>query len=236
MSAVCLERPPVITQERNEQELEFARLRVTREVEQSCLSDHELRHREDLTLAAKKQQEGYEDTGDQVRTTALEWEDACEEELKAFKPASRKTEADLSKDVRSLERRLDRRLILLVKQQLGDKPLWVLPMQRRLEGESMRGAAERAVASLCGPHLCATFLGNAPCGYYAYRYPPPMQTSSGCSGAKVFFFKAQHRSGQVALSDKDKTVSDFMWVSADDLNQYLVPTYARRVKKFLLDL
>ena len=48
LSAVCLERLPVVTQEMNAIEQEFARLMATMELEYSCLSDHELRHREDL--------------------------------------------------------------------------------------------------------------------------------------------------------------------------------------------
>lgn len=48
MSAVCLERFPVITQEMNPLEKKFSQLLQTMEHEKSHLSDHELRHLEDL--------------------------------------------------------------------------------------------------------------------------------------------------------------------------------------------
>lgn len=48
MSAVCLERFPVITQEMNSIENEFGQLLSKMELEQSHLSNHELRHLEDL--------------------------------------------------------------------------------------------------------------------------------------------------------------------------------------------
>lgn len=43
-------------------------------------------------------------------------------------------------------------------------------------------AAERVLTSLCGNDIQATFLGNAPCGFYQYQYPP---ASGMGTGAKV---------------------------------------------------
>jgi hypothetical protein len=48
MSAVCLERLPVITQDMNPTEKEMSGLYRQMDYEYSCLSDHELRHAEDL--------------------------------------------------------------------------------------------------------------------------------------------------------------------------------------------
>jgi len=48
MSAACVERIPVITQEPNKMEQKFARLLAELELESSYLSDHSIRLTEDL--------------------------------------------------------------------------------------------------------------------------------------------------------------------------------------------
>ena len=48
MSSVCLERLPIVTQEMNPIEREISALFAKMDIEYSCLSDHELRHAEDL--------------------------------------------------------------------------------------------------------------------------------------------------------------------------------------------
>ena len=47
-------------------------------------------------------------------------------------------EADTINDKKSVERCLDKSLMLLVLQQLGRRSHWVLPQGPRLDGESMR--------------------------------------------------------------------------------------------------
>lgn len=48
LSAVCVERLPIVTQEMNDKEREMLALMKQVEFEYSHLSDHELRHAEDL--------------------------------------------------------------------------------------------------------------------------------------------------------------------------------------------
>lgn len=47
--------------------------------------------------------------------------------------------------------------------------------------------AERVLETTCGSTLTATFLGNAPCGFYRYNFPAPVRLQTGCAGAKVCF-------------------------------------------------
>jgi large subunit ribosomal protein L46 len=48
----------------------------------------------------------------------------------------------------------------------------------------MRQAAERVLNIKCGDAVKAKFLGNAPCGFYQYKFPP---TANIGTGAKVSF-------------------------------------------------
>lgn len=234
MSAVCLERFPVITQEMNSIENEFGQLLSKMELEQSHLSNHELRHLEDLKLAEKRKQEGIDEGETDVNLqTAVEVEDAWEDEREAFTPASRTTEADAKNDIRSVDGKLDRKLILLVKQKLGNSSHWVMPMGPRNEGESMRQAAERVLMTLCGTKLKTMFMGNAPCGFYKYKYRDS-NAASDAVGVKVFFFKAQFCDGSVIPGSKD--VSDFCWLTKEELDKHLTPKYNQAVQNFILEL
>lgn len=201
------------------------------EFERSLLSDHELRQKEDRRLAELRKSDDYEESeAEAVRQTADEAEDLWEAQFQAFTPASRITEADKVNDEKSHKRKLDQKLILLVKQQLGNESYWVLPQGPRHEGESMREAAERTLTSTCGSKLDAAFLGNAPCGFFKYKMP----SNSEVVGGKVFFFKAILKSGNVEEINKD--ILDYKWVAVKDLDKYVHPGYNQSLNRFVLDL
>lgn len=83
-----------------------------------------------------------------------------------------------------------------------------------------------------GSHWDAKFLGNAPCGFYKYKFPRLAQTDTGV-GAKVFFFKALLQHSPPALP---KGKLDHVWVSKEELADYLKPKYHSQVAQFLVDL
>lgn len=204
------------------------------ELEKSLLSDHELRLLDDAERTSRKQEADYdsdeeEDYGGQEIVTAQDLEDAWEHKLKLFQPASRTNASDTT-DVSSSERCLGNSLVLLVKQDVGSQKLWLLPQQPWEAGETLRQTAERALASLPGAELQGTFLGNAPCGFYKYRFPQNVQTESSV-GAKVFFFKAMLSGGGSHLPlQKDS----YAWVRTDELQDYLRPEYLKQVKRFIM--
>ncbi|KAF4519492.1 hypothetical protein B566_EDAN010101 [Ephemera danica] len=226
ISSICLERSPVLSRELNSLEQRFQALQSTVEFESSLKSDHEVRKEQEQNLAEriKKGQIDESEIEQTTMTTAQDFEDASQDELTNFKLAPRTTD-DSKKS--SIDRKLDKHLLLLVKQKFGDKAIWVLPQEKRAEGETMRQAAERALKTSCGDNLNAVFLGNAPWGFYKYKYPSAVRKSGGPEGAKIFFFKAMYQSGNI----KSK---DIQWLTKDEAAACLPEEYFKSVDQFLL--
>lgn len=231
MSAVCLERVPVVTQTMNKLEQEYCEMLNMVEKERSLLSDHTLRHLEDLKIAEKKRADEWIDEESEVSMqTALELEDHWQDELKAFKPANRITEADLTNNTRSLDRKLDRKVVLMVKQTLGDTVEWVLPMGEWKGEDSLKQSAERVLREVCGDELSVRFMGNVPCGFYQYNYPPALSHTA----AKVFFFKAQYRGGHVKVDNQ--SACDHQWLLKEELQKHSNKRYAKKINRFIIEI
>uniref|UniRef100_A0AAZ3PV03 Large ribosomal subunit protein mL46 n=1 Tax=Oncorhynchus tshawytscha TaxID=74940 RepID=A0AAZ3PV03_ONCTS len=237
--AVCLQRLPVISQERNPIEDQFAELMHQMELERSLLSDHEQRLLEDSERMTRKQADNYDsdeeeaDYGGQETITAQDQEDTWEQKLKHFQPALRDRDVG-GTPLGSVERCLGDSLVLLVQQTVGKETIWLLPQAQWEAGETLRQTAERGLSSLPG-QLCgeadfkATFLGNTPCGVYRYTFPKEVRTER-CVGAKVFFFKAFLSAGSASQKEP------FLWVKKTELQRYLKPPYLEKVDRFILNL
>ncbi|GCC25649.1 hypothetical protein chiPu_0004060 [Chiloscyllium punctatum] len=204
------------------------------ELEKSVYSDHELRVFEDeeklrWTQADDYDSEEEEDVGQDL-VTAQDQEDMWEQKFRKFRAAERIQEADEKNDRSTLNRQLDKKLILLVKEKVGDEEIWLLPQSEWKPGETMRQTAERALSTVSGNELHAVFLGNAPAGFYKYKYPKDLRNSS-IVGAKVFFFKALLMNGDL----KTRRKGDYVWVTKSELKDYLKPKYLQQVNRFIFD-
>lgn len=163
-----------------------------------------------------------------VQQTAQDLKDAWKEELAQFQMNDRITDADRLKDTTSLRRKLDSTLVLLVDQKLGAASHLLLPQGKRIEGETMRQTAERVLQERCGGSVNAVWYGNAPCGFYKYKYPVAERKDS--VGAKIFFFRASHRGGNVQTEDGQK----FEWLDAKEIQSRVNRSYATSLKQFVL--
>jgi large subunit ribosomal protein L46 len=235
-SSVCIQRCPVITQNKTLIESEFTKVLAQIEYERSLKSDHELRHEEDVYLVQKlKEGDDEEDLDSVGLQTAQDFEDTGTEELNKFKKADRVTEADKKGDKKSTQRCLDKILYLVVKQTLGKVQPWVFPMGLRQDGETLRQTCDRVVESTVGPQLITQPLGNAPVGLYKYTLPRSSSSERETNvGAKVFFFKSFYRGGTVTTGGNGQ-VLDYQWLTRDELKQVLQQEYYHSISKFLID-
>ncbi|NWS16197.1 RM46 protein, partial [Pachyramphus minor] len=231
--AMCLLRLPQITQPLEKGEEEMAALMGQIELEKSCYSDHEIRKlQEEERLQRRKESLDDDDeaTGKTV-IMAQDLEDKWEQKFLQFKAAPRITDADKKNIRTSLNRKLDSNLMLLVKQKIGNQELWLLPQVEWQPGETLRSTAERAMATFLGDQIQAKILGNAPYGIYKYKFPRAIRTEDNV-GAKVFFFKAFLQSSDFTQTEPK---ADYLWVTKNELGDYLKPEYLKKVNRFLLD-
>ncbi|KAK8406637.1 hypothetical protein O3P69_007313 [Scylla paramamosain] len=110
------------------------------EEENSLKSDHEIRAEQDrINLEIMKTGEADElDLEEASKQTAIEFEDSCLEELKSFKTTHLDKVNPEVKDVKSINRALERSLVLVVKQKLGTSEEWVFPHTPWQPGETLR--------------------------------------------------------------------------------------------------
>lgn len=230
-ASVLVERLPVVSKTLNSLEADFQKLLWQTEFENSLKSNHEMQHEKDLIQAEllKKGEVEIEFDDSASKQTAQDLKDSYTEEAKKFQLASRETPDDKTNNVKSVKRRLEDTLYLLVEQKVGNQNLFLLPQGIRRDGETMRQTAERVLREQCGDQLDVLFYGNAPCGFYKYKYP---QAARGESiGAKVFFFRTTLKNGNVSETNKKK----FEWLDQVTLEKKLkVPAYSESVQRMIL--
>lgn len=249
---VQLERMPIITRTLNklERDYQVGRLQVTlheSEVFNSCFahlqellmqlefenshkSDFEIQNEKDLKLAELIKSGKVEVELDAVtKLTSQDLKDMWKEELSKFQFASRITDADKKNDTTSTNRKLEFPLTLIVEQLIGSEKIALLPQGHIQDGENLRQAAERIIKERCGDSVRAQIYGNAPCGFYKYKYPKSVRKDA--VGAKVFFYRAILKDGQV-----DKKLGKFEWLDKDELlakvDKY--DDYKKSLKQFII--
>lgn len=198
------------------------------EIEGSWKSDWELEIEKDVR---DLEQIKGGDSSKVGRKLCRDWEDEWKAELKNFQLEPCVTPADKKNDLKSWNRRLDSSLIFVVQQETSGYR-WIFPHRVHAEGETMRQTAERAIEESCGKDLQVQFYGNAPCGYFKFKYPRNVREQKGVDGDKVFFYKAYLIGGQIK---SNSVLKDFKWVGRNELSSTLPPDYCRSVEMFLFD-
>jgi len=236
--SLCVERKPIITRQVNQIEKLYSDLLAKMELENSLLNDHELRHIEDVKRNKRIKAGEVTDADLEVSIqTAQDFEDLATEELNRFQPASRKTKADEANDLHSLNRSLDRTLLLMVKPKHSSQ--WELPTCLWKSGETLRQTSERSLKDCFGTSLQVCILGNAPIGFYKFKYSSNLRKTeivNGADGGKVFFFRAHYVKGTTEL-EKDAHMLDYTWATREEIPELLASkqAYLGAVGEFLAE-
>ncbi|GAB1860950.1 Large ribosomal subunit protein mL46 [Camponotus japonicus] len=227
-SAVCLERHPVIIQPMQEIELKFYNMLKKIEYEKSLKCDHELRVEKEEKQKESSDASKEKDVHTKISIqTAQDFQDNCQEELNNFKFAPTVTKFDEQNITSSLKRKLDKNLLLLIHQKVGDTYYWIPPQGIRKEGETMRQTAERVLQDTCGTNIKASFYSNAPIGFYKYKYPKKLN-DQGIYGAKIFYFLAKYLDGNVTSDIK------YQWLDDTEFTNILPRGIQNSISQFML--
>lgn len=71
------------------------------------------------------------------------------------------------------------------------------------------------------------FYGNAPIGFYKYKYPKKLSTQ-GNYGAKVFYFLAKYEHGDITNNVKHQ------WLDHEELEKILPDGIKKSISQFIL--
>ena len=157
-----------------------------------------------------------------------EFEETESDAEAAFQPADRVTDADRSGDVRTLHRKLDEFLFLVVQDRATGR--WGFPREVNDEtGKTIRESAKAAMDAAVGDSIETFLVGNAPLGHWEERRAggAPATASGeaakegaadGGEGARVegggegtnFYLRAQWLDGDLRLEQRYK---DHMWLT-----------------------
>ncbi|KAJ2835798.1 hypothetical protein FBU31_001526 [Coemansia sp. 'formosensis'] len=129
---------------------------------------------------------------------------------------SRETAADATGDERSLERRLDRTLYLVVKSAKGE---WTLPQGTVKDEELLHEAARRNLKEMCGGKMSVWMVGNGPVGH------------SKSGEASTFYIKGHILAGQAKANEE--LASEFKWITREEIEKTVSAEYWLAVKDML---
>mmetsp|Transcript_17587 Transcript_17587/g.36429 ORF Transcript_17587/g.36429 Transcript_17587/m.36429 type:complete len:368 (-) Transcript_17587:42-1145(-) len=139
------------------------------------------------------------------------------------------TEADLSGDIRTINRKQGSSLFLVVKD--GDSDQWRLPVVDVQEDETLLAAGRRLMEEKVGPSVEYWCPSRAPWSVELTALPSEEErTKTGLYGTKTFFMKFVHWEGDLV---KDSlAVKDFAWLDKDEITAHLREVGEENAAKF----
>ncbi|KAL1881410.1 hypothetical protein VTK73DRAFT_4170 [Phialemonium thermophilum] len=156
-----------------------------------------------------------------------------EDRVKVERPLPRRTEADEKGDTRRLDRLLDRTLYLVVRK--GEKDPWQFPSGDVLTSEALHETAARILAESAGVNMNTWIVGRVPVAHVitdpVYKPDSTLQKR----GEKTFFLKGRIMAGQADLADNAHGLTDFQWLSREELQELLPGAYFRGVRNMMAD-
>ena len=137
------------------------------------------------------------------------------------------TKADKEGNMRSLNRKMENRLYLIVKRKpiaRAEGPWEFVPASQWKEGETLRDTVERSAQEKL-PNCRVWVVSNAPDVHY----------QNVCDNGELqdmFYFRSYLVEGKVKLSDE---FEDYAWVTKREMARYMEPELYAKVKDLLVD-
>jgi hypothetical protein len=169
------------------------------------------------------------------------WPEGIEFLPKDFTPMPRITEDDINKNMRSLNRALDRRLYLIVKGEYDGEWQFLRGVWDGDDSECLSTVAHDAATAMmrehpdCDYRLQLHTYHHAPAGAYYRELPLETQKELGVFGAKQFFYHTYLLDGAPEVQMLKFNFSDYAWVDRHEMKDYLEPDYYAYVKDMLVD-
>jgi large subunit ribosomal protein L46 len=133
-------------------------------------------------------------------------------------PNPRTTAADKAGDIKSLIRKLDRTLYLVVKNQSNE---WKFPSFQLNHHEPLHETVEKGLRELGGVDMNTWTVSNTPAAF--------VQNNS----SKEFFIKSHIIHGQFKLTSQQTLITDFAWLTKDELQDNLGSIYYDKLEPVL---
>ncbi|KAL8387963.1 hypothetical protein RB595_009547 [Gaeumannomyces hyphopodioides] len=156
---------------------------------------------------------------------------AEQDRVPAEMPLPRTTQADELNDVRRLDRALDRTLYLVVK---GRDGTWQFPSDSMSTEENLHETAARVLNQAAGVNMNTWIVGRVPIAHHVVE---PVfdkdSTAVKVKGSKTFFLKGRIMAGQADITDNKLGVSDFKWLTQEELKKQLPTGYYRSIRNML---
>lgn len=238
-ASVCLVRLPIIEPEKNELEVAFEKLSRQIEYERSVLSDWEIEKLRQLDLISSI--EAGEKSLDDLdfKVAHQDMEDTYDQSLHDFNDKAIETMPN-NLDMMNPQRLPEESLVLLTKQKLGNDSLWMLPVETWTPGETLRETAERALdVQGGGANSSASFISNAPSGFYKYKIPKKSRAADSWVGAKLFIYSAFMPRDSMAAAAASFSLDaregiEYAWVSRQEMRKYVKSKYCNAIQSIML--
>ncbi|KAK4106259.1 hypothetical protein N658DRAFT_563159 [Parathielavia hyrcaniae] len=159
---------------------------------------------------------------------------AADERVPVERPMPRRTEADDKGDVRRLDRALDRTLYLVVRRGgEGEGAAWEFPTGPVRTEEMLHETAARVLSESAGVNMNTWIVGRVPVAHHVVK--PVLGGGGDASsvlqpGEKTFFLKGRIMAGQADLAGNKHGLTDFKWLTDEELQEVLSEDYYHSVR------
>lgn len=144
------------------------------------------------------------------------------------RPLPRTTQADASNDVRSLERKLDRTLYLVVKKKTGKGAAsWQFPAKALTDTkhENLHDVAPASVTESLGNKMDIWMVSNLPVG---------LLKSTNAPAEKTYFLRGHVLAGNAELTKSNEgQVEEFQWLTKEEIEKLMESHYWSNVEDLL---